>query len=193
MRPTSVHRLLPWIAAAVCAASWHAPATASSRLKDVVTLQGVTSAPIMGYGLVVGLNKTGDKRQTIFSTQSLANMLGRLGVVVPADQVKVENIAAVLVTGELSPYQRTGARIDVVASSIGDARSLQGGTLLPTALRGPDGEVVALAQGPLSIGGFGGGGGGTSVQINHLTVGRIPNGAIVQTSGPVAANAHEAA
>jgi flagellar P-ring protein precursor FlgI len=186
MRTISVRRLLPWIAAAVCAASWHVPATASSRLKDVVTLQGVTSAPLMGYGLVVGLNKTGDKRQTIFSTQSLANMLGRLGVVVPADQVKVENIAAVLVTAELSPYQRTGARIDVVASSIGDARSLQGGTLLPTALRGPDGEVVALAQGPLSIGGFGGGGGGTSVQVNHLTVGRIPNGAIVQTSGPVA-------
>src|SRR5512134_1690136 len=184
MRSVSVRRLLTWIAAAVCAASWHAPATASSRLKDVVTLQGVTSAPLMGYGLVVGLNKTGDKRQTIFSTQSLANMLGRLGVVVPADQVKVENIAAVLVTAELSPYQRVGARLDVIASSIGDARSLQGGTLLPTALRGPDGAVVALAQGPLSIGGFGAGGGGNSVAVNHLTVGRVPRGALVQASRP---------
>jgi flagellar P-ring protein precursor FlgI len=168
---------------------WQWPASAESRLKDVVTLQGVMSAPLMGYGLVVGLNKTGDKRQTIFSTQSLTNMLGRLGVVVPADQVKVENIAAVLVTAELSPYQRVGARVDVIASSIGDARSLQGGTLLPTALRGPDGEVAALAQGPLSIGGFGGGGGGTSVQVNHLTVGRIPSGAIVQVASNTAAAA----
>ena len=157
-----------------------------TRLKDIVTLEGVSAAPLMGYGLVVGLNKTGDKRQTIFSVQSLSNMLARLGVVVPADQMKVENIAAVLVTAELSPYQRTGARIDVVASSIGDARSLQGGTLLPTSMRGPDGQVTALAQGPLSIGGFGGGGGGASVQVNHLTVGRIPGGAIVQSVPPAA-------
>jgi flagellar P-ring protein precursor FlgI len=155
---------------------------AESRLKDLVTLQGVTSAPLMGYGLVVGLVKTGDKRQTIFSTQSLTNMLERFGLVVAPDDVKVENIAAVLVTAEIGPYQRVGARIDVIASSIGDARSLQGGTLLPTALRGPDGEVSALAQGPLSIGGFGGGSGGSSVQVNHLNVGRIPGGAIVQSA-----------
>ena len=155
-----------------------------SRLKDIVTLQGISPAPLMGYGLVVGLNKTGDRRQTIFSAQSLTNMLARFGLVVPADQIKVENVAAVLVTGELSPYQRVGARLDVIASSIGDARSLQGGTLLPTPLRGPDGEVVALAQGPLSLGGFGGGAGGSSVQVNHLTVGRVPNGAIVQAAPP---------
>lgn len=155
---------------------------AESRLKDLVSLQGVSPAPLMGYGLVVGLNKTGDKRQTLFSTQSLTNMLSRFGLEVPADQIKVENIAAVLVTAELSPYQRVGARIDVTASSIGDARSLQGGTLLPTPLRGPDGEIAALAQGPLSIGGFGGGGSGSSVQVNHLTVGRVPSGAIVQVA-----------
>ena len=164
---------------------------ADTRLKDIVTLEGTSPAPLMGYGLVIGLNKTGDKRQTIFSTQSLANMLARLGVVVPADQMKVENIAAVLVTAELSPFQRTGARLDVLASSIGDARSLQGGTLVPTPLRGPNGEVVALAQGPLSIGGFGGGGGGASVQVNHLTVGRIPGGAIVQTAPAAAATSVE--
>ena len=117
-------------------------------------------------------------------------MLSRFGVVVPADQVKVENIAAVLVTAELAPYQRVGARLDVIASSIGDARSLQGGTLLPTSLRGPTGEMVALAQGPLSIGGFGGGSGGTSVQVNHLTVGRIPGGAIVEAA-PRAADADQ--
>ena len=109
-------------------------------------------------------------------------MLSRFGLVVPAEDMKVENIAAVLVTAEMSPYQRVGARVDVVASSIGDARSLQGGTLLPTPLRGPNGDLIALAQGPLSIGGFGGGSGGSSVQVNHLTVGRIPSGAIVQTT-----------
>jgi flagellar P-ring protein precursor FlgI len=171
------------VLAVLVAASLVVPVRAEeSRLKDIVTLQGAMPEPLVGYGLVVGLNKTGDKRQTIFSTQSLANMLTRFGVVVPADQVKVENIAAVLVTSELSPYQRIGARLDVVASSIGDARSLQGGTLLPTSLRGPGGEVVALAQGPLSIGGFGGGGSGASVQVNHLTVGRIPDGAIVESA-----------
>lgn len=165
--------------------AWQTPATgAESRLKDVVTLQGFSPSPLVGYGLVVGLNKTGDKRQTLFSTQSLANMLSRFGVEVPGDQIKVENIAAVVVTGEMSPYQRVGARVDVIASSIGDARSLQGGTLLPTPLRGQSGEMVALAQGPLSLGGFGGGSGGSSVQVNHLTVGRIPGGAIVQTVQP---------
>jgi len=173
----------------VCLCAGRLPARSESRLKEVVTLQGVSPAPLVGYGLVVGLNKSGDKRQTIFSTQSLANMLSRLGVVVPAEQVKVENIAAVMVTAELSPYQRAGARLDVIASSIGDARSLQGGTLLPTSLHGPDGEIAAMAQGPLSIGGFGGGSGGTSVQVNHLTVGRIPGGAIVQAVPAAAAPA----
>ena len=156
-------------------------ANSAVRVKDVATLQGVQAQPIVGYGLVVGLNKTGDKRQTIFSTQSLANMLERFGVVVPAEQMKVENVAAVMVTAELPPFARQGARLDITASSVGDARSLQGGTLVPTPLRAPDGRVVALAQGPLSIGGFGGGGrAGNSVQVNHLTVGRVPGGALVQ-------------
>ena len=95
--------------------------------------------PVIGYGLVVGLNKTGDRKQTIFSAQTLANMLERFGVAVSPDAMKVENIAAVLVTAEIGPYAQNGGRIDVMASSIGDARSLQGGTLLPTPLRGPDG------------------------------------------------------
>jgi flagellar P-ring protein precursor FlgI len=151
-----------------------------TRLKDIVSIQGDHSTPLMGYGLVVGLNKTGDKRQTIFSAQTLANMLERFGVSVPAAQMKVENIAAVLVTAELPAYSRPGARIDVVASSVGDARSLQGGTLLATPMRGGNGEIYALAQGPLSIGGYGGGSGGNAVLVNHLTVGRVPNGALVQ-------------
>jgi flagellar P-ring protein precursor FlgI len=156
------------------------PLEGGTRLKDVVVLQGAAATPVIGYGLVVGLNKTGDKRQTIFSTQTLANMLERFGVVVPAGQIKVENVAAVLVTAELPPYARGGARLDVTASSVGDARSLQGGVLLPTALRGPDGRVHATAQGALSLGGFGGGSSGNNVQVNHLTVGRVPGGALVQ-------------
>lgn len=165
------------LAIALAAAAPHA---GEVRLKDIVVLQGTTPAPILGYGLVVGLDKTGDKKQTVFSTQTLANMLLRLGVSVAPDQIKVENIAAVLVTGEMPPFARPGARLDVVVSSVGDARSLQGGTLLATPLHAGNGDVVAMAQGPLSIGGFGGGSGESSVQVNHLTVGRVPNGAVVQ-------------
>lgn len=156
-----------------------------TRLKDIASLQGVSAMPVVGYGLVVGLNKTGDKRQTIFSAQTLANMLQQFGVTVSPVQMRVENVAAVLVTAELPAYAHSGARLDVVASSVGDARSLQGGVLLPTALHGPSGQVIATAQGPLSLGGFGGGTGGNNVQVNHLTVGRVPGGALVH--GDVAA------
>src|SRR6201988_1060865 len=121
--------------ATLAARPLHADGTV--RLKDMAGIQGVVPMPLIGYGLVVGLNKTGDKRQTIFSTQTLANMLQQFGVSVPAAQMKVENIAAVLVTAELPAYAHNGTRIDVTASSVGDARSLQGGVLLPTALRGP--------------------------------------------------------
>jgi flagellar P-ring protein FlgI len=152
----------------------------TARLKDVASVQGPSSEPLVGYGLVVGLNKTGDRRQTIFSAQTLANMLERFGVSVPAGQMRIENVAAVVVTAELGPWAQSGARLDITASSIGDARSLQGGTLLPTPLQGMDGTIVALAQGPLSIGGFGGGSGGNTVAVNHLTVGRVPGGALVQ-------------
>jgi flagellar P-ring protein precursor FlgI len=152
------------------------------RLKDVVLLQGTTTSPLIGYGLVVGLNKTGDKKQTIFPAQTLSNMLAQFGVAVPADAMKIENIAAVLVTAEMPPFGRAGVRVDVTASSIGDARSLQGGTLLATPLRNVTGQVVALAQGPLSVGGFGGGGAGANVVVNHLTVGRVPSGAVIQVA-----------
>jgi len=165
------------------AAAEPAPA-GSTRLKDIASLEGLHSTPLVGYGLVVGLNKTGDRRQTIFSAQTLANMLERFGVSVPAGQMKIENIAAVLVTTDMPAYAKFGTRVDVTASSIGDARSLQGGVLLPTALRGPDGSVHATAQGALSLGGFGGGSGGNTVQVNHLTVGRVPGGALVQAAFP---------
>ena len=156
------------------------PATPTVRLRDVASLQGAAPVPLIGYGLVVGLNKTGDRRQTVFSAQTLANMLERFGVLVPGEDIKIENVAAVLVTAELPAFSRRGSRLDVTASSIGDARSLQGGTLLPTPLRGTDGTIYALAQGPLSLGGFGGGKGGNSVQVNHLTVGRVPARRIIQ-------------
>src|SRR3982750_3709316 len=181
MNPRTLLAVVTIVIQAAAAAA--EPPDGGTRLKDVARLQGAASVPVIGYGLVVGLNKTGDKRQTIFSTQTLSNMLSRFGVTVSGEDMKVENIAAVLVTAELSPYQRTGARVDVTASSIGDARSLQGGTLLPTSLKGPDGEMVALAQGPLSLGGFGVGSGGNAVVGNHLTVGRIPGGAIVESAG----------
>ncbi|MFI5179181.1 MAG: flagellar basal body P-ring protein FlgI [Vicinamibacterales bacterium] len=180
-----MHHKAPAIAIAALAAivaSVAAPVAAESgaRLKDIASLQGTASMPLIGYGLVVGLNKTGDKQQTLFSTQTLANMLQKMGVVVPPGAMVVANVAAVLVTAELPAYARPGARLDITASSVGDARSLQGGTLLATPLRGPNGDVYALAQGALSIGGFGGGSGGNSVQVNHLTVGRVPSGALVQ-------------
>ena len=166
-------------------------ADTTSRLKDVVSLQGPESLPLIGYGLIVGLSKTGDRRQTIFSTQSLGNMLQQLGLSIDPSAVKVENIAAVLVTASLPAYARPGVRIDVTASSIGDARSLQGGTLLATPLRGPSGQIHALAQGPVSIGGFGGGAGGNSVVVNHLTVGRVPSGAFIQQGSGITLPATE--
>ena len=179
--------ILRWFAGLMTAAALVAPsitaAEPAARVKDIATLQGSSPMPLIGYGLIVGLNKTGDRRQTIFTTQTLANMLERLGVAVTAQDVKVENIAAVIVTADLPAYAKPGARVDITASSVGDARSLQGGTLLATPLRGPNGQIYALAQGALSIGGFGGGTGGNSVAVNHLTVGRVPGGALVQQGG----------
>lgn len=153
---------------------------ASMRIKDVASLVGVRPTPLIGYGLVVGLNRTGDKRQTIFTNLSIANTLERFGVVVTPEMMKVENVAAVMVSAELPPFARPGVRLDITVSSIGDARSLQGGTLVPTPLRGTDGQVVALAQGALTLGGFGGGTAGNTVQVNHLTAGRVPGGGLVQ-------------
>ena len=158
--PALLRSLLPSVvgaAALVAAIASPAAADPTVRLRDVATLQGTAPVPLIGYGLVVGLNKTGDKRQTVFSAQTLANMLERFGVLVPGEQIKIENVAAVLVTAELPTFTHRGGRVDITASSIGDARSLQGGTLLPTPLRGTDGTIYALAQGPLSLGGFGGG------------------------------------
>ncbi len=157
----------------------------AARIKDIATLQGMRINQLVGYGLVVGLNGSGDGTQAQFTTQSIVNMMERMGINVDPKQVKVKNVAGVMVTAKLRPFAKIGQRIDVVVSSMGDAKSLQGGTLLLTPLKGVDGKVYALAQGPLSIGGFAvEGASGTGVQKNHPTVGRIPNGATVEREIP---------
>src|SRR5216684_662503 len=133
-----------------------------TRLKDLVAIEGVRDNQLVGYGLVVGLAGTGDKRQTLFSAQSLANMLERLGVSVPATAIRVNNTAAVMVTATLPAFAQPGLRIDITAAAIGDASNLQGGILLLTSLRGADGQVYAVAQGPIMTGGFSSGRGGSA-------------------------------
>jgi flagellar P-ring protein precursor FlgI len=152
----------------------------AARIKDIAYVNGVRPNILIGYGLVVGLNQTGDKTNTRFTNQSLSNMLEKMGVIVDPRVTKVNNVAAVIVTGELPPFARIGNRIDAVVSSLGDATSLAGGVLLMTPLRAGDGQAYAVAQGPIIVGGFTVGGEGASVQKNHPTVGRIPNGVIVE-------------
>ncbi len=149
-------------------------------VRDITTIAGVRDNPLVGYSIVVGLNGTGDRQQTLFTTQTLANIMQRMGVQIPANSVIVKNIAAVFVTASLPPFARPGMALDVTVSSIGDAKSLEGGVLLLAPLRGPDGQVYAEAQGPLTLGGFTAGNSGNGKQLNHPTVGRIPNGGTVE-------------
>ena len=138
----------------------------------------------MGYGLVVGLNGTGDRRQTVFSAQSLTNLLERMGLDVNGTSIQVKNTAAVMVTATLPPYAQPGSRIDATVAAIGNASSVQGGILLMTGLQAPDGQVYAIAQGPAVVGGYTAGGSGNTQVVNHPTVGRLPNGAIVERPSP---------
>ena len=151
-----------------------------ARLKDIVDIEGVRGNYLIGYGLVVGLKGTGDGILSKFTVQSVVNMLERFGIKVPKEQIILRNVAAVSVTAYLPPFAMPGQRIDVEVSSLGDAKSLQGGTLLLTPLLGPDGKVYALAQGPVSLGGFAAEGAGARIQTAHPTAGKIPNGAIVE-------------
>jgi len=150
------------------------------RIRDIATVEGVRENPLIGYGLVVGLNGTGDRRQTLFTTQLLANVMQKMGLQIPASAVRVNNIAAVFVTARLPPFARSGTQLDVTVSSIGDAKSLEGGLLLMTPLRAGDGQVYAEAQGALTLGGYTAGASGNSKQVNHPTVGRIPSGGTVE-------------
>ena len=156
------------------------------RVKDIAEIEGVRSNKLVGYGLVIGLNGTGDKSGTEFTIQSLVSMLERMGIKVDRSKVKVENVAAVVVTAELPPFARAGTRIDALVSSIGDAESLQGGTLVLTPLKAPNGLIYAVAQGPVSLGGgFATSGQAASVQKNHPTVGRIVSGALIEREVPL--------
>lgn len=159
-----------------------APAAApvEAKLLDIASLEGVRSNSLIGYGLVVGLDGTGDQRQTLFTIQTLANVLKRMGVQFNTAQAQTYNTAAVFVTAQLPPFARPGTRIDVTVSSIGDAKSLEGGLLLLTPLMGPDGTTYADAQGAITLGGYMAGGGGNSVKINQSNIGIIPNGGIVE-------------
>lgn len=177
------HRTRPvWTVLLACALALAASPSHAARVKDLASVKGVRANQLIGYGLVVGLNGSGDKSQTEFTVQSLASMLARMGIGVDELQIKIRNVAAVMVTASLPPFGRAGSTLDVTVSSIGDAESLEGGTLVMTPLFAADGHVYAIAQGAISVGGFsaGGGGGGSSVQKNHPTVGRLAGGATVE-------------
>ena len=186
MRPTasllSRRALAPLV---LLAAAFAAPAHAV-RLKEIAAVQGVRQNQLVGYGLVVGLDGTGDQTtQTPFTTQSLNAMLQQMGVAVPPGAaMQLRNVAAVMVTAQLPPFAQPGQSIDVNVSSMGNAKSLRGGTLIATPLKGADGQVYALAQGNLVVGGAGASQGGSKVQINHLSAGRVPAGATVERSVP---------
>lgn len=164
-------------------APWEA---VGARIKDIVSIRGIRPNQLFGYGLVIGLNGSGDKDGTTFTIQGLVNMLERLGIHVSADDVKVKNVAAVMVSASLPPFARVGKKIDVTVSSIGDAKSLQGGILLMTPLKGADGKVYVLAQGPVAVGGFtAGGSAGGGVTKNHPTVAMISGGGTVEKEIPL--------
>ncbi len=180
-------RTLRWLIAlafmlASSALWWPQSAGASVRLKEVAAVQGVRNNQLVGYGLVVGLDGTGDQAtQTPYTTQALNAMLQQFGITVPAGtSIQPRNVAAVMVTAVLPPFSQPGQTIDVNVSSVGNSKSLRGGTLIATPLRGADGQVYGLAQGNLIVGGAGASAGGSKVQINHLSAGRIPDGASVE-------------
>ncbi len=156
------------------------------RIKDIARFRGVRGNQLLGYGLIVGLEGTGDTKKTPFTATLLANALKKFGTLVDPSQMQAKNIAAVAITAELQPFATPGNRLDVTVQSIGDATSLKGGTLLQAPLYGhnDDTKAIAVAQGPISVGGFGASSGGSSQQKNHVNVGRIPGGGIVERAVP---------
>ncbi|OPL13766.1 MAG: flagellar biosynthesis protein FlgA [delta proteobacterium MLS_D] len=174
-RAITVRALLAFLAVVLFATS--AP---GARIKDIADIGGVRDNQLVGYGLIVGLSDTGDSMRTGFTDQTLSNLLSRQGLSMKNKDLRAANIASVMVTASLPAFAKIGNRIDVTVSSIGDAESLQGGTLIMTPLRGADGHVYAVAQGSVVIGGFSAGSGGSGVSKNHTTVGSIPNGAFVE-------------
>jgi len=170
--------------------AWGETSGQVSRVKDVATIEGIRDNQLVGYGLVVGLRGTGDSSQTVFPAQTLISALERMGITIPqtgsnsASNMQVKNMAAVFVVATMPPFSRPGYRVDITASSAGDARSLEGGILLMTPLYGPDGQIYAQAQGALVLGGYMATGGGNTRQVNHPTTARIPGGAVVERPVP---------
>lgn len=161
--------------------TWSSDPLAAPRVKDICRISGSESTQLIGYGLVVGLDGSGDSKGTQFTVQSVVNMLVRMGITVPQDKVRIKNVAAVMLSASLPATARRGMRVDVTVSSLGDAKSIQGGTLLMAPLSDPDGRICALAQGPVSVGGFKTGGAmGEQVSQNYTLVGRVPDGATVE-------------
>lgn len=181
---SDMHRARPFFHFLLTAVLVAANTPAASRIKDLVSVEGVRDNQLVGYGIVVGLSGTGDRQQTVFSIQSLTNVLQRMGVTVPPAAIIVHNTASVLITATLPPFAQPGAKIDVDVAAIGDATNLQGGLLVLTPLRAANGQVFAVAQGSVITGGFVAGRGGNSQTVNHPTVGRIVDGAIVEQSPP---------
>ncbi|MCP4502244.1 MAG: hypothetical protein GY822_19985, partial [Deltaproteobacteria bacterium] len=175
--------------AATFVLSFTTPASAAPvRLKEIADVKGIRENALIGYGLVVGLSGTGDSSQVFFTNQSISGMLGRLGVRIDPRDVRVRNVAAVMVTANLSTFARPGSRLDVHVSSIGNARSLTGGTLLLTPMKGPDSKVYAVAQGNIQVGGYTASSQGSRVQKNQTTSGRIPRGGHVERAVKVDLN-----
>ena len=174
-------RILAWLAIVSVGSELLA---APVRLKELVAIEGVRDNQLLGYGLIVGLNGTGDKRQTVFVSQTLANLLGRMGVIVNPQAMQVKNVAAVIVTATLPPFAQPGTRVDVTVSAVGDASNLQGGQLLLTSLKAADGQIYVAAQGALLTSGFVAGRAGNSQTVNHPTAARVPGGGIVERQSP---------
>jgi flagellar P-ring protein precursor FlgI len=188
-----VRRLIALTAVLASAAVWWPAPAQAMRLKEVASVQGVRTNQLVGYGLVVGLDGTGDQTtSTPFTTQSLNALLQQMGVTVPpGTNMQLKNVAAVMVTAQLPPFAQPGQQVDVTVSSLGNAKSLRGGTLIATPLKGADGQIYALAQGNLVVGGAGASAAGSKVQINHLSAGRVPEGATVERSVPTPLNQGE--
>jgi flagellar P-ring protein precursor FlgI len=180
-------RSISFFVLAICAAASvlppYAVADETNRqvmVRDITSVEGVRENMLVGYGLVVGLRGTGDRQQTIFTVQTLANAMQKMGVLISPSTVVVKNVAAVFITASLPPFARPGSKLDVTVSSIGDAQSLEGGVLLMSALHGPDGQIYAEAQGPLVMGGYSAGTGANRKDVNAANVGLIPQGALVE-------------
>lgn len=184
-----IQRALALLALAVCGALIAPlPSAHAARIKEVAAIEGVRSNALTGFGLLVGLDGTGDQTtQMPYTAQGITNYLQQMGITLPAaqaSQLQLKNVAAVLVTADLPAFARPGQHIDVTVSSLGNAKSLKGGTLITTPLKGVDGEIYAIAQGNIVVAGAGAAAGGSKVQVNHLSVGRIPSGAQVERSVP---------